>query len=432
MKKILTGATLLACVMNFSYAQSPQTTKKRCGSAEIYQQMLQNDPQFARNQKQIEEFTQNFIRNGGSASETSKTGAVIYTIPVVVHVVYKTTAQNISDAQINSQITALNKDYQKLNSDVSKVPSVWQPLVADIQVKFCLATINPTGGATNGIVRKSTTTTSFTDNDNVKFSSKGGDDAWDSKKYLNLWVCNLGSGLLGYAQFPGGKVTTDGVVIDYTAFGTTGAAAYPYNLGRTATHEIGHWLNLRHIWGDDGTACTGSDLVGDTPNQADEHYGCATFPAVSCSNGPNGDMFMNYMDYSDDRCMYMFTTGQKDRMQATLKTGGSRNSVTTSGKCGAQPPQFIHTSAASINVVPNPVVSGVATVTYKLENAANIQLLVSDMYGNAQKNINIGAQTAGSYNIQPAELSQLKDGVYLIKLIANGEEIATTRFMVSR
>ena len=144
MKKILSGTLLLACILNYSYAQSPQTTKRRCSSAELYQQMLRNDPAFAKNQKQIEEFTQNFIRNGGAAYETGKTGAVIYTIPVVVHVVYKTSAQNISDAQINSQITVLNKDYQKLNSDVSKVPSVWQPLVADVQVKFCLATINPT------------------------------------------------------------------------------------------------------------------------------------------------------------------------------------------------------------------------------------------------------------------------------------------------
>ena len=432
MKKILSGTLLLACILNYSYAQSPQTTKRRCSSAELYQQMLRNDPAFAKNQKQIEEFTQNFIRNGGAAYETGKTGAVIYTIPVVVHVVYKTSAQNISDAQINSQITVLNKDYQKLNSDVSKVPSVWQPLVADVQVKFCLATINPTGGATTGIIRKSTTKTSFTDNNDVKFTSRGGDDAWDSKKYLNLWVCNLASGLLGYAQFPGGNVKTDGVVIDHAAFGTTGTAAYPFNLGRTATHEVGHWLNLRHIWGDDGVGCNGSDLVGDTPNQADEHYGCATFPAVSCSNGPNGDMFMNYMDYSDDRCMYMFTNGQKTRMHATLQSGGSRNSVTTSGKCGTQPRSVTINTSSALSVTPNPVVTSLASVSYRLGSSAAVQLLVADMYGNNQRTINMGTQAAGTYNVQPAELSQLKNGLYLIKLIANGEEIAATRFMVSR
>src|SRR5207237_8069001 len=130
-----------------------------------------------------------------------------------------------------------------------------------------------------------------------------------------LWVVLAMRGVvLGYAQFPGGPAATDGVVIAQSCFGNTGTAAYPFNKGRTATHEVGHWLNLYHIWGDDGTACTGSDLVGDTPNQGDENYGCPAFPSVSCSNGPNGDMFMNYMDYTDDACLFMFSAVQKTRM----------------------------------------------------------------------------------------------------------------------
>ena len=436
MKKILLSAALFGSISCAVHAQQPISVEKRiCASADVYKQMMQNDPVFAQNQKQLEEFTQRFIQNGGASSVTGKTGTYIYTIPVIVHVVYNTTTQNISDAQINSQITVLNQDYQKLNSDVGLVPSVWTSLVANAQIRFCLATIDPNGAATTGIRRVSTSTTSFSTNNNVKFTSKGGDNAWDSKKYLNLWVCKLGGGVLGYAQFPGGAVSTDGVVITYTGFGNTGTAKAPYNKGRTATHEIGHWLNLRHIWGDDGGACTGSDLVGDTPNQGKEHYGCPVFPKVTCSNGPNGDMFMNYMDYTDDKCMYMFSNGQKDRIYATLQSGGSRYSVTVSGKCGSQPQHIVaaNTSVSSIlNVVPNPIVSGVATVSYKLATAANIQLFVADMYGNVSKIINIGNQQAGAYNVQPAELAQVKNGVYMMKLIADGKEIANTRFMVSK
>jgi hypothetical protein len=158
----------------------------------------------------------------------------------------------------------------------------------------------------------------------VKKKAQGGADAWPSDRYLNVWVCNLADGLLGYAQFPGGPPTTDGVVILYTAFGTSGAAAAPFNLGRTATHEIGHWLNLRHIWGD-RSDCGGTDFATDTPNQQLPNTGKPTFPHVSCNNGPNGDMFMNYMDYVDDNAMFMFTPAQVLRMNATL--AGPRKKV---------------------------------------------------------------------------------------------------------
>lgn len=433
MKKTLLAAALLCSVGLVANAQSAMPQKRICASGDIYKQMLKDDPQFAENQRQLESFTQKFIQNGGANAVASKTGTYIYTIPVVVHVVYNTTAQNISDAQIASQITVLNQDYQKLNADVGQVPSVWTSLVANCQIRFCLASIDPTGAPTTGIRRVKTTTTAFSTNNNVKYTSKGGDDAWDSKSYLNLWVCKLSGGVLGYAQFPGGKAATDGVVITYTGFGTTGTAAAPYNKGRTATHEIGHWLNLRHIWGDDNGACTGSDLVGDTPNQASEHYGCPTFPKVTCSNGPNGDMFMNYMDYTDDKCMYMFTNGQKDRMYATLQSGGSRYSVTVSGKCGAQPAAKVNsTVSAVLNIIPNPIVSGIATVSYKLQNTASVQLVISDMYGNTVSTINLGTQTAGSYHMQPGELSQVKNGLYVMKLMTDDVEIATARFMVSR
>lgn len=337
MKRILFTLVLLTSISTFSklFAQH------RCGSMDVLHQQM-TDPKFAAARQQIEQQTAAFLAN-----PTNLGNRAVITIPVVVHVVYNTAAENISDAQIMSQIDRLNLDYRKLNTDASSVPSVWQSLAADYQIEFCLASRDPNGNSTTGIRRVSTTTTSFSTNDNVKYTASGGDNAWPASSYLNLWVCDISGGILGYAQFPGGAAATDGVVIDYLYFGTIGTATAPYDLGRTATHEIGHWLNLYHIWGDDGTACTGSDNVNDTPNQADENYGCPSFPNVSCSNGPNGDMWMNYMDYTDDACMYMFTNGQYARSSALFATGGARASLTTSLGCQAVTPLPIANFSAS-------------------------------------------------------------------------------------
>ncbi len=318
---------LFLLIASISFA----TAQRNCGTVEHFNQLLIEDPALQQARQEIETFTQNFVASGAGNNSRA-----LITIPVVVHVVYNTAAQNVSDAQIQSQIDVMNADFRKLNTDWTSTPAVFQSLVADCEIQFCLAQRDPNGNASTGIIRKQTSSTSFSTNDNVKRSANGGDDAWPSSSYLNLWVCPLAGTLLGYAQFPGGPAATDGVVITYTGFGTTGTAAAPFDKGRTATHEVGHWLNLYHIWGDDGTACTGSDNVSDTPNQADENYGCPAFPAVSCSNGPNGDMFMNYMDYTNDACMFMFTTGQKARMQALFTTGGARASLLTS--LGCQPP----------------------------------------------------------------------------------------------
>jgi Pregnancy-associated plasma protein-A/Repeat of unknown function (DUF346) len=236
-------------------------------------------------------------------------------IPVVVHVVHNTAAQNISDAQVTSQIDVLNRDFRATNPDASTVPSVFAGLVADSRIEFFLATIDPAGNPTNGITRTSTTSTSFTFDDAVKSAATGGADPWPADRYLNMWVAPLDGGLLGYAQFPGGPAETDGVVIDFTAFGTIGTATAPFHLGRTATHEIGHYLNLFHIF--EG-GCNGSDLVADTPNQSGPNLGVPTFPHVTCGNGPNGDLFFDYMDYVDDPVMVMFTHGQAARMEACL------------------------------------------------------------------------------------------------------------------
>jgi len=304
-------------------------TRRTCGTMNVHYRLLAKSEEYRRARAQIENHTLQHTR--GIRAQAARTG--VTRVPVVVHVVWNTNNENISDAQIQSQIDVLNRDYRALNPDISIVPAVFQPLIADCRVEFYLATTDPNGAATNGITRDQTTTTSFTDDDKVKSVATGGADPWPSDRYLNVWVCLLSGGLLGYAQFPGGPAATDGVVITHTGFGTNGTAAAPFNLGRTATHEIGHWLNLLHIWGDDGTGCSGSDQVDDTPNQAGPNFGVPTFPHVTCSNGPNGDLFMDYMDYVDDAAMVMFTQGQLARVDACLD--GPRVSFETNQRLNA-------------------------------------------------------------------------------------------------
>jgi hypothetical protein len=326
-KNLFLALGLSALMVTSALAQS--SSVRNCGTMQHLADMEAADPGLAARMQQIEQQTQQILASSGA----NKTAALV-TIPVVFNVVYANSTQNITDAKCIAQLNQLNLDFARLNSDASNTPSVFQGLAANTQIQFCLAQRDPNGNATTGIIHKSTTVTSFTSNDNVKRNANGGDDAWDATKYLNIWSCNLGGGLLGYAQFPGGAASTDGVVCLYSAIGslTSPGTATPYHLGRTMTHEVGHWLNLRHIWGD---ATCGNDLVGDTPTQSTSNFGCPTFPRVTCSNGPNGDMFMNYMDYTDDACMNMFTTGQSTRMTALFAAGGSRVGLTTSLGCQA-------------------------------------------------------------------------------------------------
>ena len=285
---------------------------RQCGVQSVNERLLEQNPALRDKQLKIEHECQRSIEKG----EAQRVWRRLVTLPVVVHVVYKTDEENISDEQVQSQIDVLNQDYRGTNPDRANVPDPWTSLTADPNIQFELAEIT----------RTETERDSFGTGDTVKRTADGGIDPRPTTKFLNVWVCNLGEGLLGYAQFPGGPANTDGVVILYTAFGTNGAAAAPFNLGRTATHEVGHWLNLRHIWGDK-TDCSGSDQVSDTPKAQMPNYGTPTWPHISCNNGPNGDMFMNYMDYVDDDAMFMFTLGQIARMNATL--AGPRSSMVT-------------------------------------------------------------------------------------------------------
>ena len=306
MKKIL--LPILMIISIFSYAQ------ERCGT-ELHTDLLKEKyPDYKAAREKVNLQTEKWLQN--NPDYRPKT---IITIPVVVHVVWNTNAENISDAQVFSQIDVLNDDFRRTNSDASNTPSVWQNIAADCEIDFCLATIDPNGGTTNGITRTQTSQTSFSiTSDNIKSSSSGGVDPWPQQDYLNIWVCDLGGGLLGYATPPSNfNNPNDGVVIGYRYFGTTGVVQSPYNKGRTATHEIGHWLNLDHVWGDNNC---GNDNCNDTPVQQSANYSCPNFPSTSnCSgNGSNGDMFMNYMDYTNDNCMNLFTNNQKSRMISAI------------------------------------------------------------------------------------------------------------------
>jgi Pregnancy-associated plasma protein-A len=292
-------------------AKTAPPIRRKCAAMETHYNLLENNPGYRQVLGRLEARTASRMRLAPDAPPKP------ITIQTVVHVVYRSADQKLSAAQINSQIDVLNADFNARNADLAHVPAVWRNNVGNPQISFALAKKSPTGKATKGIVYKKTTKSTFSQNDDVKFNARGGSNAWPSDRYLNLWVCALGDGLLGYAQFPGGPSNTDGVVILNTAFGTTGTAAAPFNLGRTATHEVGHWLNLRHIWGDTED-CSGSDLVDDTPGQQFPNRGEPSFPTVTCNNGPNGDMFMNYMDYVDDKAMFLFTKGQVVRMREAI------------------------------------------------------------------------------------------------------------------
>ena len=287
-------------------------SRKACATNVAFLRQLAEDPTLRTRMDALENFTKKTIASGENYRLDN--GTIV--IPVVVNVLYRTAEENISDAQIQSQIDVLNADFNSINEDLRKVPSIFTSSIGTAGVRFEL----------QNTVRKFANVAVWPANDAMKFSKKGGIDATDPTHNLNIWVCNLDL-YLGYAYYPGIRDALDGVVILYSAFGSRaiyrqGTYLKDYDLGRTASHEVGHWLNLVHIWGDDGSSCAGTDRVEDTPNQADENYGCPSFPQVSCGN--SGDMSMNYMDYTDDACMYMFTKGQVSRMLAVFAPKGPR------------------------------------------------------------------------------------------------------------
>ncbi len=282
-----------------------------CAAQDVLEEQMSADPALRQKMNDLELFTKRYESgevNAALATDTIK-------IPVVFNVLYRTAAENVSAAQLQSQIDVLNQDFQGYNADAKNIPALFSKVKAGfIPVKFVLSST----------VRKSTTIKSWTTNDNMKSSAKGGISPTTPTTKLNIWVCTMSGGILGYAQFPGGNSATDGVVLLNTATGKVGTALAPFGLGRTATHEVGHWLNLRHIWGD---ANCGTDNVNDTPSHNASNGGCPSYPHYSTCTGKPVEMTMNYMDYTNDACMYMFSAGQKTRMMALFVAGGARYNI---------------------------------------------------------------------------------------------------------
>ncbi|CAM4041396.1 zinc metalloprotease [Gillisia hiemivivida] len=290
---------------------------KNCYSMKNLNRLLKEDDKLYRKMYDIEKNTRSILAKSSNANKgkpgsgdggttpppTDNIGIV--TIPVVVTVVYSNSQENISEAQINSQIAVLNADFRAQNSDASNTPSEFASVVADSEVQFTLA----------GVRRYSNATTQWGTNDAVK----GQYPPETPATTLNIWVCNIGGGILGYAQFPGGPAATDGVVVGPNYFGNTGYVSAPFDKGRTVTHEVGHYLNLRHIWGDG--RCQQDDFVADTPSSDGPNYGCPSYPTTNCRST---DMTMNYMDYTNDNCMYMFSSGQKSRLRTVFASSGPR------------------------------------------------------------------------------------------------------------
>lgn len=246
------------------------------------------------------------------------------TLPVVFHVVYRTDEENISDLQIQSQIDILNRDFGFISDNIGNVPGEFYPLGGDTGLRFCLASVDPDGNPTAGITRTQTTVryigTHRESNGrfSVHYDSYGGVDGWDPNRYINVWVAEA-DGILGNAYLPGTAQypEEDGIVMDPHFVGAVGLAAlsFPFHRGHSLTHELGHYFGLLHIWGLGNGGCQEDDGIDDTPLQERPYIGCPAYPQYSCGSS---DMFMNYMDYTDDRCLALFTRGQIDQMQAIL------------------------------------------------------------------------------------------------------------------
>lgn len=404
--------TLFLVLGKFDYVAAQ---KKRCGTTEHQNEQLKKHPNLQSIIAEDEKANQQWI--AAHWGENKKQGfnkpQPYITIPVVVHVVWHNPAENISDAQIQSQITALNEDFRLSNTDSLPAIHPFWPYTADAQIEFCLAKRDPNGNPTNGITRTNSQITMFTTDNMIKHNVSGGKDNWPPTQYLNIWVGNLddNTGILGYASFPsslGINPSNDGVVIDYKAFGFIGTATAPNNFGRTGVHEIGHWLNLEHIW---GNSICGDDFVTDTEIAEEDNYGCPPFPwnaNSTCGSSQYGEMYMNYMDYVDDNCMNMFTYGQALRMNATLN--GKRVGLFYSQGCKAPTDVESTVLEKTIDIFPNPT-QGKFSINRYGEHEKPINITVLDVFGHVvfeSKNIKTYPYTI--------DLNHLSDGIYIVQL----------------
>lgn len=372
-----------------------------------YDSIIQSlDPSYTARRLKMEQEIQNWIAVNRKNIDQSKE---IIRVPVVVHILYNTEEQNVPDQQVYNQIWSLNQDFRRKNADTIQTPEAFIPFAADCKIEFCLAVRTPDNQTTNGIVRVQTDKPEFPLDNSMKSSFKGGSSPWDPDSYLNIWVCKLAGNYLGFSQYPGGTDSTDGVVIDYQVFGWCANLHPHYNFGRTATHECGHYFDLIHIWGDDFGSCQGSDYVDDTPNARDANYYCPEHPRTTSCN-PDGEMFMNYMDYVYDACFNLYTQGQRDRMLAAINL--YRSGLLTSEGCS--PVIGMEESNPDVlfaSLSPNPAHDQV-TLSNIPEGITSLNIQLTDGQGRVHRNTLASVDT-GQLTLN---ISDMPPGFYLMHL----------------
>jgi hypothetical protein len=412
-------------VLSFAFsilAFISQLTAQRCNTFSYLQDQLISSPALAGKLKAIETFTKQHVSTGENNFTNRIEGNVIK-IPVVVHILYHSPSEKISDARVQSQIDVLNKCFRHQNADSVKTPSYFKSLAADCEIEFQLARSDSRSRSTTGIIRKYTPITKWTMDDKMKFSSNMGDDAWDAKSYLNIWVCNLDK-FAGYSSLPGSDLAKDGLVIDFDAFGVINSGS-GYDLGKTTVHEVGHWLGLKHLWGD---ANCGDDGVSDTPKQASYTPGCPSTIRITCGNGPYGDMFMNYMDFTSDACTNLFTKGQKAKMRALFDAGGPRNLILSSK--GLNQPLILESPLPESDpkwyypqLYPNPSSSTInLDLTYDPRWVGKT-IQVMNLQGQTVMQVTITAKT------QSIDINKLQAGIYFLAAKKDDGESMKMRFV---